>query len=160
MGQMNQVTGFSTKLLITMPIFTTPLVMSGMGIDDMIAIDAVENGVFEKTTDGQSVGYVKPVKVTGTLMLNPGSTALGGIWQIQQAQALSGALIPGTLSVSNAVVGFSDAFTNFCITSAWTGHSVKDKVQDIPIKFSAEIPNSTLTQLINLGLSIASLVGG
>ena len=155
---MNQVSGFSTKITLKNPVLSVPIIITGTGMDEMISIDAVENGVFEKTTDGQSIGFVKPVKVTGTIMLNPGSTAIGAIWQIQQAQ-LAGVLIPGTLNVTNPTAGFNDTFQNFCITSAWTGHSVKDKVQDIPFKFSAEIPNSALTQLINFGLSVSGLLG-
>lgn len=156
---MQQVSSYTSQLIYSCPaVFTTPLIVTGLGLDDMLSIDTVENGRQEKTLDGQTVAWTVPVLVTGTITLSPGSTALAGFLQVMQANVLTGGQIPGTLKVVNIVAGFSDTFNNFCIMSAWNGHSMKERVEDIAIKFSAEIPNSTLSQLINLGLSISGLI--
>ena len=156
---MQQLSSMSSKLIYTCaPLVPSPVIITGLGLEDMIMIDSVENGVMKKTTDGYTVGWTKPVLVTGTITLAGGSSALPSFLSVMQFDALTGARSVGTLKVSNPIAGFEDTFNNFSITSAWAGHSMTDHVEDIPLKFSAEIPNSLLSQLVNLGLSVGGLI--
>ena len=156
---MQQLSSMSAKLVyICAPIVPTPVIITGLGLEDMLSIDDVENGVQKKTTDGQTVGWTKPVLITGTITLAGGSAALPSFLAVMQFDALTGSRSVGTLKVINPIAGFEDTFNNFTITSAWKGHSMSDHVEDIPLKFSAEIPNSLLSQLVNIGSTIAGLI--
>ena len=53
---MQQLSSMSAKLVyICAPIVPTPVIITGLGLEDMLSIDDVENGVQKKTTDGQTV---------------------------------------------------------------------------------------------------------
>ena len=156
---MQQLSSSSARLIYTCaPLIPSPVIITGLGIEDMISIDDVENGVMKKTLDGQTVGWTVPVLITGTITLTAGSPMLASFLTVMQSDALLGTRSVGTLKVSNLVAGFSDTFNNFSITSAWKGHAMTDHVEDIAFKWSAEIPSSLLSQLVNVGMSIAGLI--
>lgn len=139
---------------------TTPIVISGTGIDDMFSIDDVEIAGTAVASDGSMVAWIKPAIIeNATLMLQPASTAMNVFLDTANAQYLT-APIPGTIVFSSPTGLWNITFNNVVIKSGFKGYELgQEKVKDVPWKFSCELPDATLlNDLVALGVNVANLL--
>jgi hypothetical protein len=142
-----QSTAKNSILLFSCPlILPTPVIIQATGIEDMLSLEDVEGAVMEIGTDGTITSHVKPSggMVNGTLTLQPLSTALSSIIQVMQRQYQDGVIYYGSLSVTNPSGVWQVAYENVVITTQFKGFELAEKVKDVPIKFSAQVPDSTI----------------
>lgn len=138
---------------------TTPVIVTAAGIEDWLALDEIEEAIMEVGCDGSLISHIVPAMAKGKITLLPLSPALiNAFISTQQTQYTLGAPIPGTLTVASATGLWTISFQNFIITSAFKGYEFGQKVKDVPISFSAQIPNTTiLGDLLSIGEAIAGL---
>lgn len=139
---------------------TTPIIITGTGIDDMLSIDDVEIAGTAVTSDGAMVAYSKPAIIqNATIMLQPASTAMNTFINTANA-SYNTAPIPGVLAISSPTGLWNVTFNNVVIKSGFKGFELgQEKIKDVPWKFSCELPDSTLlNDLVALGVNIANLL--
>lgn len=138
---------------------TVPVIVTAAGVEDWLSIDEAEGAMMEVGCDGALVSHVKAAHVKGKITLIPLSPALVDAFiDTIQKQYLLGAVIPGTLTIASPTGLWTVSFNNVVLTSIFKGYELAQKVKDVPIGFSAQIPDSTiLGSLLGIGEAIAGL---
>ncbi len=138
---------------------TTPVIVTAAGVDEWLTVDDAEEAMMEVGCDGALVSHVKATHVRGKITLLPLSPALVNAFiETIQQQYLISAPIPGTLTVASPTGLWTVSYTNFVLTSVFKGFELAQKIKDVPINFSAQIPDSTiLGDLLAIGEAVAGL---
>lgn len=131
-----------------------PTILQGWAEDNFMTLDITDNVEMKKSLDNITIGWVKPVVMSGRLMVLPNSPAQQTLLQVQTFQTISGIISPGILTITYPSLLASVVYQNFTIKSAFSGYPIGEKVGNCEITFGAEIPNaSTINSLIQLGLA-------
>jgi hypothetical protein len=154
-----QATSKNSIMTFTCPgVLVAPVIVTAAGIEDWFAVEDAEAAIVEIGTDGVITGHSKPTIVEGTITLQPMSPALEAFRTVAKLQEETGAIAYGTLTVVNPTGLWTIQYENFVVTTAFKGFELAVKVKDVPIKFKAQIPDSTvLGDALSIGLGAAGL---
>lgn len=140
-------------------IFSLPVIVSGAGIEDWFAVDDAEGAVMEVGCDNTLAAHLKPAFVKGKITLQPLAASLVNAFvKVQQTQTEIAPIL-GTLTLTSATGLWITTYQNFIITSVFKGYELGEKVKDVVVSFSSQVPNtSILGDVLDLGIAGAGLV--
>lgn len=136
-----------------------PVVISAAAEGKWINIDDAEGLEMRVGADGTYFVFTKPVVITGSLFFQPYSPALVNVFfDIMKTQQQTGIPIQGLLSVASANGLSIVTFNEFYIKSVFKGYELNEKVEDVTLKFTSTIPDSTvLGDLLSIGVATLGL---
>lgn len=157
----------STKdaiITYTNDFLTVPIIIQASGENDIITFDnssEVIDTTVKKTADGAIIATVKPVLITGKMMLqwlSPARLAIANIQNTKQAKTLA---IPGTLNIVSPSGAWNVNLPTVVFTGIPSGPTLNlDGVGECQVSFSCDLPTNTiLGSVLSTAASVANLLG-
>lgn len=144
---MMQISSKDAILSYTNPTLSSPIIIAGSGIDEIITFDndgEIDVGTYEVTADGATVAGVHPSKITGKLKLQWLSPSRVAISSVQKNQYNSSIVIPGQKLIVTSPSGqWQGQISNLMFTGIFgLPNLTKEGVGEVTMSFSGAIPSS------------------
>lgn len=136
-----------------------PVIISAAAEGKWINIDDAEGLDMRVGADGTPFTFLKPTIVTGSLFFQPYSPPLVNVFFDVMKEQYNTAPIQGTLSIATANGLSIVTFNEFYIKSVFPGYSINERIEDVTLKFSSTIPDSTvLGDLLSIGVATLGVI--